>query len=103
MTTTLDAYPRLRGQRGGTFYLHGEDHFRKEELIRALVDAHVDAATRDFNLDQLRGKPRLQQPFRGLTGIFERKWYGERSCQQDDYVGCRGLAEELRQGVQGEA
>ena len=55
MTSTLDAYPRLRGQRGGTFYLHGEDHFRKEELIRTLVDAHVDAATRDFNLDQLRG------------------------------------------------
>lgn len=51
----LEAFPRLRGQRGGTFYLHGEDHFRKEEVIRALVDAHVDPATRDFNLDQLRG------------------------------------------------
>ena len=53
--TTLEAYPRLRGQRGGVFYLHGEDHFRKEEVIRALVEAHVDPATRDFNLDQLRG------------------------------------------------
>jgi DNA polymerase-3 subunit delta len=51
----LEAYPRLRGARGGTFYLHGEDHFRKEEVIRALVEAHVDGATRDFNLDQLRG------------------------------------------------
>ena len=52
---SLDAFPRLRGQRGGTFYLHGEDHFRKEEVIRALVEAHADPATRDFNLDQLRG------------------------------------------------
>jgi DNA polymerase-3 subunit delta len=53
--TTLDAFPRLRGQRGGVFYLHGEDHYRKEELIRALVDVHIDPGTRDFNLDQLRG------------------------------------------------
>jgi len=52
---TLDAFPRLRGARGGAFYLHGEDHFRKEEVIRALVEAHVDPGTRDFNLDQLRG------------------------------------------------
>lgn len=52
---TLEAFPRLRGVRGGAFYVHGEDHFRKEELIRALVEAHVDPATRDFNLDQLRG------------------------------------------------
>jgi DNA polymerase-3 subunit delta len=52
---TLDAFPRLRGARGGAFYLHGEDHFRKEEVIRALIEAHVDAGTRDFNLDQLRG------------------------------------------------
>ena len=52
---TLEAFPRLRGKRGGAFYVHGEDHFRKEEVIRALVEAHIDPATRDFNLDQLRG------------------------------------------------
>lgn len=52
---TLEAFPRLRGIRGGAFYVHGEDQFRKEEVIRALVEAHVDPATRDFNLDQLRG------------------------------------------------
>lgn len=51
----LDGFPRLRGARGGAFYLHGEDHFRKEEIIRALIEAHVDPGTRDFNLDQLRG------------------------------------------------
>jgi DNA polymerase-3 subunit delta len=52
---TLEAFPRLKGARGGAFYLHGEDHFRKEELIKALVEAHIDPGTRDFNLDQLRG------------------------------------------------
>lgn len=51
----LEAFPRLRGARGGAFYVHGEDHFRKEEVIRALVEAHLDPATRDFNFDQLRG------------------------------------------------
>jgi DNA polymerase-3 subunit delta len=41
--------------RGGAFYLHGEDDFRKEEVVRGLVEAHLDPATRDFNLDPLRG------------------------------------------------
>ena len=41
--------------RGGTFYLHGEDQFRKEEAARVLIEAHLDPATKDFNLDPLRG------------------------------------------------
>lgn len=40
---------------GGVFFLHGEDAFRREEALRALVDAHIDPGLRDFNLDQLRG------------------------------------------------
>ncbi len=40
---------------GGVFYLHGEDEFRKGEAASALVGAHLDEATRDFNLDRLRG------------------------------------------------
>lgn len=40
---------------GGAFFLHGEDEFRKEEAARALVEAHLDPATRDFNFDLLRG------------------------------------------------
>jgi DNA polymerase III subunit delta len=36
------------------FYLHGEDEFRKDEAARALVEQHLDPATRDFNLDFLR-------------------------------------------------
>lgn len=41
--------------RGGAFYLHGPDEFRKEEAARELISAHLDEATRDFNLDRLRG------------------------------------------------
>lgn len=42
-------------EKGGVFFLHGEDHFRKEEAARALVSWHLDPGTRDFNLDLLRG------------------------------------------------
>lgn len=44
-----------KGGHGGVFFLHGEDEFRKEEYARALVEAHLDPATRDFNNDLLRG------------------------------------------------
>jgi DNA polymerase-3 subunit delta len=33
------------------YYFHGEDDFLKERAVRQLVDAAVDPATRDFNLD----------------------------------------------------
>jgi DNA polymerase-3 subunit delta len=51
----LDSLPGLTKTRGGAFYLHGEDHFRKEEAVRALIEVHLDPATKDFNLDPLRG------------------------------------------------
>jgi len=41
--------------RGGCFYLHGDDEFRKAEAARALVDSHLDPSLRDFNFDVLRG------------------------------------------------
>lgn len=40
--------------KGGVFFLHGDDEFRKDEAVRVIVDAHLDPATRDFNLDMLR-------------------------------------------------
>jgi Domain of unknown function (DUF4129) len=46
--------------------------------------------------DQLRRRLALHRPFLGLTGVFEVKWYGERTCQAQDYQVCRELAEELR-------
>jgi DNA polymerase III delta subunit len=42
-------------EKGGVFYLFGDDAFRKEEEARALVDWHLDPGTRDFNYDPLRG------------------------------------------------
>lgn len=44
-----------RGRRGGVYFLHGEEEFLKEEAVTAIVAAHLDPATRDFNLDLLRG------------------------------------------------
>lgn len=43
------------GKRGGIFFLFGAEEHLKEELAAAIVAAHLDPATRDFNFDQLRG------------------------------------------------
>lgn len=51
----IEEIPGLSKARGGVFYLHGDDDFRKEEAVRALVASHLDPATADFNLDPLRG------------------------------------------------
>src|SRR5690606_22132518 len=40
---------------GGIFFLHGGNEFLKEEAAAQIVAAHLDPATRDFNLDQLSG------------------------------------------------
>jgi DNA polymerase-3 subunit delta len=53
---SIDEIPGLTDTRGGVFYVHGDDEFRKEEAVRALVEAHLDPATRDFNYDPLRGR-----------------------------------------------
>lgn len=43
------------GKLGGVFFLFGDEEYLKEEMTSALVEAHLDPAVRDFNLDQLRG------------------------------------------------
>ena len=40
-----------RGEFAPVYYFHGEDDFLKEQAVRDLVEAVVDPATRDFNLD----------------------------------------------------
>jgi DNA polymerase III subunit delta len=40
-----------RGEFERVYYLHGDDDFLKEQAVRDLVDAAVEPATRDFNLD----------------------------------------------------
>jgi DNA polymerase III subunit delta len=37
------------------YYFHGDDEYLKDEMMRQMMDAVVDAATRDFNLDVRRG------------------------------------------------
>ena len=37
------------------YYFYGDDEFLKDELLREVVDAAVDPATRDFNFDVRRG------------------------------------------------
>lgn len=37
------------------YYLHGDDDFQKDGMLRQLVGAAVDPATRDFNLETRRG------------------------------------------------
>jgi hypothetical protein len=50
--------------------------------------------------DQLRRKSASShRPFLGLTGLFEVKWYGQRSCQSGDYQACRELADTIQSGV----
>jgi DNA polymerase III subunit delta len=36
-------------------FLHGEEEYLREEAVRTINDLVLDPATRDFNLDQLRG------------------------------------------------
>src|SRR3954470_1072730 len=37
------------------YYLYGEDDYLKDEELKRLIEASVDPATRDFNLETLRG------------------------------------------------
>jgi DNA polymerase-3 subunit delta len=39
----------------GAYYISGEDDYQKEDAVRQLVEAALDPATRDFNLDITRG------------------------------------------------
>lgn len=43
------------GARGGVFFLYGEEEHLKDLATRQLISAHLDEATRDFNLDEVRG------------------------------------------------
>src|SRR5688572_14691568 len=49
------------GRRGGVFFLFGEDEYGKEEAVAALLAAHLDPATREFNFDKLRGSEIVEE------------------------------------------
>jgi hypothetical protein len=65
-------------------------------LHRANLIRYEPTRTNGEYLDQLRSEGPLQDSFRGLTGIFEQKWYGERACNSEDFASCRQLAETIR-------
>lgn len=48
------------------FFLHGDDELRKDAAARALVELHLDPATRDFNYDLLRGSELNVEEFASL-------------------------------------
>jgi DNA polymerase-3 subunit delta len=51
------------------YYLYGEDEYLKEEALRHLIDAAVDPATRDFNLDVRRGPDLDAESLASLTSM----------------------------------
>jgi DNA polymerase-3 subunit delta len=43
------------GERGGVYFLFGDEEFLKEEAVTEIITAHLDPGTREFNLDQVQG------------------------------------------------
>src|SRR5438093_479465 len=66
---TLDAL--LRGLKKGApdpvYLLHGDEDVLKDEAVRALLDATVDPAARDFNLDSRFAADLDAEPFNALV------------------------------------
>jgi hypothetical protein len=75
-------------------YLAVLTFLHRNNLIRC-----ASTRTNGEYIAQLRSQQTICQPFRGLTGMFELKWYGERACQSADYDSCRQLAETIREEV----
>ena len=45
-----------RGSFDGAYYIHGEDDFQKDDAVKQLVDAAVEPAMRDFNMEVTRAQ-----------------------------------------------
>jgi DNA polymerase-3 subunit delta len=50
------------------YYLHGDEEFLKDDMVRQLVEAAVDPATRDFNLEFVRGAEVSAESLGSLLG-----------------------------------
>ena len=44
-----------RGKLGGSYFLKSEDPFLRDEAIAAIVEAHLEGGSPDFDLDQISG------------------------------------------------
>ncbi|HEX7939476.1 MAG TPA: DNA polymerase III subunit delta [Gemmatimonadaceae bacterium] len=51
------------------YYFFGEDEYQKDEALRRMVEAAVDPATKDFNLDQRRGNELDAAGVSSLVGL----------------------------------
>ena len=50
------------------YYFHGDDDYQKDEAVRLVVDAAVDPATRDFNLEVRRASGMDAEGLESLLG-----------------------------------
>ncbi|MEN8375915.1 MAG: DNA polymerase III subunit delta [Gemmatimonadota bacterium] len=51
------------GLRGGVFFIHGPEAYLRAIAERAIIAAHVDPATTDFNLDRLSARDTEESAF----------------------------------------
>jgi len=56
-----------KGALDPVYYLHGDEDLLKNEAVRDLVEAGVDTATRDFNLDRRRAPELAAEDFHALV------------------------------------
>jgi DNA polymerase-3 subunit delta len=66
LKTLRDALKRR--QFDGAYYVYGDDEYQKADAVKQLVDAAVDPATRDFNLDVRRGPELNPEAIDALAG-----------------------------------
>lgn len=52
----------------GAYYVYGDDEYQKDEAVKQLVNAAVDPATRDFNLDTRRAADMDAESLGSLLG-----------------------------------
>lgn len=66
---TFDAFQRSlkKGEILPAYYFHGEEELLKDDAVRRLVAAGVEAGTRDFNLDRRRAADLLPEEFTALV------------------------------------
>jgi hypothetical protein len=72
-------------------------------LHRAHVIRYEKTRTNGEYLRQARRAPEapagMHAPFGQMTDLFDRKWYGDRACDDRDYGACRTLADQVRAEV----
>ena len=66
LKTLRDALKRR--QFDGAYYVYGDDEYQRADAVKQLVDAAVDPATRDFNLDIRRGPELTPEAIDALAG-----------------------------------